>query len=92
MRAQSFNSSIKRKKGSLFRLPFCVWWRRRELYSDCKLLINLTLMDLENCFCYILCYSAVFLMCSGAALMAMLIYAFLFLRFKQRMPSLAYAT
>jgi hypothetical protein len=49
-------------------------------------------MDLENCFCYILCYSAVFLMCSGAALMAMLIYAFLFLRFKQRMPSLAYAT
>ena len=37
-------------------------------------------------------YSAVFLMCSGAALMAMLIYAFLFLRFKQRMPSLAYAT
>ena len=37
-------------------------------------------------------YSAVFLMCSVAALLAMLIYAFLFLRFKQRMPSLAYAT
>ncbi|MGB1867760.1 MAG: MFS transporter [Porticoccaceae bacterium] len=37
-------------------------------------------------------YSAVFLMCSMAALLAMLIYAFLFLRFKQRMPSLAYAT
>jgi hypothetical protein len=37
-------------------------------------------------------YSAVFLMCSGAALLAMLIYAFLFLRFKRLMPSLAYAT
>lgn len=37
-------------------------------------------------------YSAVFLMCSGAALMAMLIYAFLFFRFKTSMPSLAYAT
>ena len=37
-------------------------------------------------------YSAVFLMCSVAALLAMLIYAFLFLRFKQRMPCLAYAT
>jgi MFS family permease len=37
-------------------------------------------------------YSAVFLMCSVAALLAMLIYTFLFLRFKQRMPSLAYAT
>ena len=32
------------------------WWRRRELYFDYKLLINITLMGLENCFCYILCY------------------------------------
>lgn len=37
-------------------------------------------------------YSAVFIMCSGAALLAMLIYAFLFLRFKNSMPTLAFAT
>jgi hypothetical protein len=33
-----------------------VWWRRRELYLDCKPLINIALMGLENCFCYIVCY------------------------------------
>ena len=33
-----------------------VWWRRRELYLDCKLLINIALMGLGNCFCHILCY------------------------------------
>ncbi|MDG1163860.1 MAG: MFS transporter [Porticoccaceae bacterium] len=37
-------------------------------------------------------YSAVFLMCSGSALLAMLIYGFLFFRLKTRVPSLAYAT
>ncbi|MDC3249122.1 MFS transporter [Porticoccaceae bacterium] len=37
-------------------------------------------------------YSSVFLMCSGAALLAMLIYTFMFFRFKTSMPSLAYAT
>ena len=37
-------------------------------------------------------YSAVFIMCAMASLIAMLIYAFIFLKFKSRRPELAYAT
>ena len=37
-------------------------------------------------------YSAVFLMCAGAAIMAMLLYAFMYLRFRRTIPAFAYAT
>ena len=37
-------------------------------------------------------YSAVFVMCAMASLMALLIYAFIFLKFKSIRPELAYAT
>ena len=37
-------------------------------------------------------YSAVFLMCAGAAFVAMLLYAFMYLRFRRTIPAFAYAT
>ena len=37
-------------------------------------------------------YPAVFIMCAMASLMALLIYAFIFLKFKSKRPELAYAT
>ena len=37
-------------------------------------------------------YSGVFIMCAGAALLAMIMYAFLYLRFRTTIPALAYAT
>ena len=37
-------------------------------------------------------YSAVFVMCAMASLIALLIYAFIFLKFKSKRPELAYAT
>ena len=37
-------------------------------------------------------YSGVFIMCAGAALLAMIMYAFLYLRFRRTIPALAYAT
>jgi MFS family permease len=36
-------------------------------------------------------YSGVFLMCAGAAVLAMLLYSFMYLRFKKTIPALAYA-
>jgi predicted MFS family arabinose efflux permease len=36
-------------------------------------------------------YSGVFMMCSSAAIIAMLIYAFMYLRFKKSIPAFAYA-
>ena len=37
-------------------------------------------------------YSGVFLMCSSAAVIAMLIYAFMYQRFKKSIPAFAYAS
>ena len=37
-------------------------------------------------------YSSVFLMCSGAALIAMGIYFYMFMTFRKRLPELAYAS
>jgi predicted MFS family arabinose efflux permease len=37
-------------------------------------------------------YSGVFIMCAGAAIMAMLLYAFMYLRFRRTIPAFAYAT
>ena len=37
-------------------------------------------------------YPGVFLMCSSAAVIAMLIYAFMYLRFKKSIPAFAYAS
>ena len=37
-------------------------------------------------------YAAVFLMCAGAAFVAMLLYAFMYLRFRRTIPAFAYAT
>jgi hypothetical protein len=37
-------------------------------------------------------YSGVFLMCAAAAFIALLIYGFMYFRFKQTIPALAYAT
>jgi MFS family permease len=37
-------------------------------------------------------YSGVFIMCAGAAIVAMLMYAFMYLRFRHTIPALAYAT
>jgi hypothetical protein len=37
-------------------------------------------------------YSGVFLMCAAAAFIALLIYAFMYFRFKRTIPALAYAT
>ena len=56
--ATRLHSKIERpiKNPNPIGLRFCYWWRRRELHLDYKLLINIALMGLENCFCYILCY------------------------------------
>jgi len=37
-------------------------------------------------------YSGVFIMCAGAAIVAMLLYAFMYLRFRRTIPAFAYAT
>ena len=37
-------------------------------------------------------YSGVFVMCAGAAVLAMLLYTFLYLRFRRTIPALAYAS
>jgi predicted MFS family arabinose efflux permease len=37
-------------------------------------------------------YSGVFMMCAGAAIVAMLLYAFMYLRFRRTIPALAYAS
>ena len=37
-------------------------------------------------------YSGVFIMCAGAAIVAMLLYAFMYLRFRRTIPVFAYAT
>ena len=37
-------------------------------------------------------YSGAFIMCAGAAIMAMLLYAFMYLRFRRTIPAFAYAT
>jgi predicted MFS family arabinose efflux permease len=37
-------------------------------------------------------YSGVFIMCSGAAIVAMLLYAFMYLSFRRTIPAFAYAT
>ena len=37
-------------------------------------------------------YSGVFIMCAGAAMVAMLLYAFMYLRFRRTIPAFAYAT
>ena len=37
-------------------------------------------------------YSGVFVMCSAAALVAMALYAFMYLRFKDTVPAFAYAS
>jgi hypothetical protein len=44
--ATRLHSKIERpiKNPNPVGLRFCYWWRRRELYLDCKLLISITLM------------------------------------------------
>ncbi len=37
-------------------LRVCYWWRRRELYIEFNLLINIGLIRLKIRSCYILCY------------------------------------
>ena len=37
-------------------------------------------------------YSGVFIMCAGSAIIAMLLYAFMYLRFRRTIPAFAYAT
>ena len=41
-----------------------VWWRRRELHMDFKLLIKQKLLSLKAHFCYILCYIKCYLFLS----------------------------
>jgi hypothetical protein len=43
-------------KNHLSTYKTAIWWRQRELYLEVNLFINVGLMSLKTCFCYILCY------------------------------------
>ena len=52
----SIACALAKKKPQPIWVEVYFWWRRRELYIECKLLINIDLMSSKICFCYILCY------------------------------------